>query len=81
MYTLPDADLYRDVQKNLAGLSEQQLTTQERQALEARLRQLRGEPFLLRIVRWFGRRLSGPGREIGARSAESVEKPLLRQGS
>jgi hypothetical protein len=81
MYTLPDADLYRDVQKNLAGLPEQRLTTQERQALEARLRQLRGEPFLLRMFRWLGRKLSGSGREIGTRSAEPVEKPLFRQSN
>ena len=79
MYTLPDADLYRDVQKNLAGLPEQRLTTQERQAFEARLKQLRGEPFLLRMIRWFGRRLSGPRREVDARSGDVVEKPLARQ--
>jgi len=81
MYTLPDADLYRDVQKNLAGLPEQRLTTQERQALEARLRQLNGEPFLLRMIRWFGRRLSGRGTREKIRSGDLVEKPLARQGS
>jgi len=59
MYIPPNPKLYKDFQKNLAGLQSQQLTTAEREALEARLQMQKDETPQRRSIFGIGLRLIG----------------------
>ena len=59
MFIPPNPDLYKDFQKNLAGLQSQQLTSEEREALEARLQMQKHELARRRSIFGIGLRLVG----------------------
>ena len=59
MFIPPNPKLYKDFQKNLAGLQSQQLTTAEREALEARLQLQKHEAPQRRSIFGIGLRLIG----------------------
>ena len=59
MFIPPNPNLYKDFQKNLAGLQSQQLTTEEREALEARLQLQKDEAPRRRSIFGIGLRLIG----------------------
>lgn len=59
MHIPPNPKLYKDFQKNLAGLQSPQLTTEEREALEARLQMQKHESPRRRSIFRIGLRLAG----------------------
>ena len=72
MRILPNPNMYKDVQSNLAGLQPQQLTTEERQALEARLQMQKNEELQERAKHSFVRRLFAWVRGLVNRSGHRV---------
>lgn len=59
MYIPPNPDVYKDFQANLAGLQPQQLTTEEREALAARMQLQKDKTAQKRSIFNFWLRLIG----------------------
>jgi len=82
MHIPPNPKLYKDFQKNLAGLQSQQLTTAEREALEARLQMQKNEApqrrsifgIGLRLIGWIAGLLTRSGSHEEQSSAEERER-------
>ena len=76
MRIFPNPDMYKDVQSNLAGLQPQQLTTEEREALEARLQLQKSEEleerakssFVRRLFAWVAGLVNRSGRRVTPRT-------------
>ena len=80
MFIPPNPKLYKDFQKNLAGLQPQQLTTEEREALEARLQLQKDETPRRRSIFRIGLRLIGWVAGLLTRSRSHGTQPSAGEG-